>query len=354
MKIIKSKKWEDKLKGGLADQKTPNDYNQRQLRKGIEVELEHTDDPDIATEIAMDHLEESKDYRRKTDGGKYYDRLERMEENIEENIEEDTEEYNRPRQGKGRRSRRKPLGLCPGRPDRAGPFRRNLSYASRSKEAQINDLTDYLNSQQMNEDAFENREDQFKEEDSPFDQGYEQARLDYGRTPNKIQEIPNLPPVGYKPKDADEAFGLEYWKGYQQFFDDMELPKPKQASKRTKKAKKDDEDWEYNPWAVCTESVGREDKEKYEECVRQVKKKQKKKSSKNTKLKKKAKEDRWMQDAVDEEDEGKFTSWCKRHGHRGVNQACINEAAKEGGHAARMANFAVNANPDKWSYPDDS
>ena len=27
----------------------------------------------------------------------------------------------------------------------------------------------------------------------------------------------------------------------------------------------------YNPWAVCTESVGREDEEKYESCVRQVK-----------------------------------------------------------------------------------
>lgn len=29
---------------------------------------------------------------------------------------------------------------------------------------------------------------------------------------------------------------------------------------------------ENNPWAICTASVGREDKEKYESCVRQVKK----------------------------------------------------------------------------------
>jgi len=28
-----------------------------------------------------------------------------------------------------------------------------------------------------------------------------------------------------------------------------------------------------NPWAVCTESVGREDKEKYERCVLDVKEK---------------------------------------------------------------------------------
>jgi hypothetical protein len=30
-----------------------------------------------------------------------------------------------------------------------------------------------------------------------------------------------------------------------------------------------------NPWAVCTTSVGREDKEKYEDCVTDVKKKHK-------------------------------------------------------------------------------
>lgn len=63
-----------------------------------------------------------------------------------------------------------------------------------------------------------------------------------------------------------------------------------------------------------------------------------------------AKKDKWMQNAVDERDEGKFNDWCKRHGHDGVTQACIDEAAKEGGEAARMANFAVNSNPDKWTY----
>ena len=30
-------------------------------------------------------------------------------------------------------------------------------------------------------------------------------------------------------------------------------------------------DWEYNPWAVCTASTGREDKDKYEKCVKKVK-----------------------------------------------------------------------------------
>lgn len=34
------------------------------------------------------------------------------------------------------------------------------------------------------------------------------------------------------------------------------------------------EDAQYNPWAVCTSSTGREDKEKYEKCVKSVKKDQ--------------------------------------------------------------------------------
>jgi hypothetical protein len=41
--------------------------------------------------------------------------------------------------------------------------------------------------------------------------------------------------------------------------------------------KRDDEEEELeeekdNPWAICTASVGREDKEKYEKCVMSVKK----------------------------------------------------------------------------------
>lgn len=33
-------------------------------------------------------------------------------------------------------------------------------------------------------------------------------------------------------------------------------------------------DWDPNPWAVCTDSVGREDPEKYERCIQKVKQKQ--------------------------------------------------------------------------------
>lgn len=43
----------------------------------------------------------------------------------------------------------------------------------------------------------------------------------------------------------------------------------KEAKKKNKKI------YKYNPWAVCTSSVGREDKKKYERCVMDVKNKQK-------------------------------------------------------------------------------
>jgi len=36
-----------------------------------------------------------------------------------------------------------------------------------------------------------------------------------------------------------------------------------------------EEEKENNPWAICTASVGREDKEKYEKCVKSVKKQNK-------------------------------------------------------------------------------
>ena len=58
-------KWKDNLKGGLADKRKPSDFDQRQLKRGIRVEREHTSNKRIATEVAMDHLTEDKDYYRK-------------------------------------------------------------------------------------------------------------------------------------------------------------------------------------------------------------------------------------------------------------------------------------------------
>lgn len=60
----------DKLSGGLADNKQPQDFDPAQLKAGIKVEMEHTDDPRLAREIAMDHLSEDP---------AYYQKLSRME-----------------------------------------------------------------------------------------------------------------------------------------------------------------------------------------------------------------------------------------------------------------------------------
>lgn len=57
------------LPGGTADFRSEKDFDPAQLQKGIKHELEHTNDPKIAKEIAMDHLAEDP---------KYYDNLERL------------------------------------------------------------------------------------------------------------------------------------------------------------------------------------------------------------------------------------------------------------------------------------
>lgn len=63
--IIKENVWKDALPGGLADKKTPTDFNPGKLAAGIKVELEHTSDRKTAEEIAMDHLTEDPDYYEK-------------------------------------------------------------------------------------------------------------------------------------------------------------------------------------------------------------------------------------------------------------------------------------------------
>lgn len=58
------------LRGGKAESYYPWQFDQQQLLKGIQVELEHTQDIYIAMLIAMDHLVEIENY---------YDLLEDME-----------------------------------------------------------------------------------------------------------------------------------------------------------------------------------------------------------------------------------------------------------------------------------
>lgn len=68
------------IAGGLAKGRSLQDiadkhgvelsHIESELKKGIKVEMEHTNDPSIAREIAKDHLMEDPDY---------YDKLEKME-----------------------------------------------------------------------------------------------------------------------------------------------------------------------------------------------------------------------------------------------------------------------------------
>lgn len=58
-------KGKDKIPGGLADKKSPKDFDKEALKEGVKVEMEHTSDPKIAIEIAMDHLTEDKEYYKK-------------------------------------------------------------------------------------------------------------------------------------------------------------------------------------------------------------------------------------------------------------------------------------------------
>jgi hypothetical protein len=61
----------EEISGGMADGRKDSEYPQDQLRMGRKVELEHTNDPAKANEIAKDHLSEDP---------KYYTHLKEMED----------------------------------------------------------------------------------------------------------------------------------------------------------------------------------------------------------------------------------------------------------------------------------
>lgn len=54
-----------KLPGGVGDKTSTSSVDPTQLSIGVQVEMEHTNDPDIAKEIAMDHLTEDPEYYTK-------------------------------------------------------------------------------------------------------------------------------------------------------------------------------------------------------------------------------------------------------------------------------------------------
>ena len=77
----------DMIPGGKADGKSPLEYPADQVKMGLDVEKEHTDDPLVAVEIATDHLEEFPDY---------YTRLDAMEKEAKAESGEGEEENEHP------------------------------------------------------------------------------------------------------------------------------------------------------------------------------------------------------------------------------------------------------------------
>lgn len=61
---------EDKLKGGKADNMPDSKFDKNKLKSGQQHEREHTKDPNLAKEIAKDHIVEDP---------KYYDKLKKIE-----------------------------------------------------------------------------------------------------------------------------------------------------------------------------------------------------------------------------------------------------------------------------------
>jgi Protein of unknown function (DUF5661) len=55
----------EKLKGGKGDNRPDSDFDEKDLQDGIQHELEHTKDRQVAKEIAKDHLSEDPNYYKK-------------------------------------------------------------------------------------------------------------------------------------------------------------------------------------------------------------------------------------------------------------------------------------------------
>lgn len=69
--VRKDKKVKVSMRGGLAEGHSEDEFDPEQIKMGMGVEKEHTDDPELAKEIVMDHLVEIPDY---------YTRLKKMED----------------------------------------------------------------------------------------------------------------------------------------------------------------------------------------------------------------------------------------------------------------------------------
>ena len=78
-----AKKVKDIIPGGIDNGSPDSDFDPKQLEEGIDIEMEHTDDKEIAKEIAKDHLSEVPNYYI-TDKGE--SRLKILEEDADKEI----------------------------------------------------------------------------------------------------------------------------------------------------------------------------------------------------------------------------------------------------------------------------
>lgn len=97
-----------------------------------------------------------------------------------------------------------------------------------------------------------------------------------------------------------------------------------------------EEEKKNNPWSICTASVGREDKAKYERCVKDVKKE--KGISESVTL------NEWPEHLK----KGRFTAYCKKNGFEGPSIECSKKAMKSDDSSVRgMATFYMNTDKPK-------
>jgi hypothetical protein len=80
------KKQKEILVGGMADNMPDEVFEEPELSEGITVEMEHTNDPDVAKEVAKDHIAET-GYDSCNESGckigsRYYNKLEEMEKQL--------------------------------------------------------------------------------------------------------------------------------------------------------------------------------------------------------------------------------------------------------------------------------
>ena len=81
----------DFIEGGIADDSDVSEFTPQQIMIGMGVEMEHTDDPKVALEIAMDHLKELPDYYTRLDKMEKDAEAEKPEEGMMDNTIEDEE-----------------------------------------------------------------------------------------------------------------------------------------------------------------------------------------------------------------------------------------------------------------------